>query len=427
MSAASRVNTRALAHNLLAAIEYRGSHASGFAFVKGDEYGVYKNPVPGSQLLLGDMPRRAQSGILHTRFATQGAVTDNRNNHPVLSPSGQIALVHNGVISNDMMFRGNAQDRWIRLPDVDSAVIPALIERDGVREGIAQLEGYAALAWLDQASHFGRVLHLARPESSPVAYTWLMDGSFVFASTKFLLMTALDMSGLDYGHVFEMDEKVYLKVLDGVIVHQQDDVEMIEDSWTYWRHASATAGGHKGSEGGIGSSFGFRAADPEGYDDDSPTDDNISGYANVRFDWDDEYDDTVAMAMAPETNEPVWVRDGNGELVLRSSVTEAETVMGYYLETEDHDLQYFETLEKLESYLDWLSNMNLYEGCPFPDAEKSLRWTNFVIDMGHVNAPGGMESWLTDLAMLDQHESPAVYNLRNIREGLTKIVEVASI
>ena len=69
--------------------------------------GFYKQPRPGSQLSLGELPRDARTVILHTRFATQGSTSDNRNNHPVISPEGNIALVHNGVISNDHLLRGD--------------------------------------------------------------------------------------------------------------------------------------------------------------------------------------------------------------------------------------------------------------------------------------------------------------------------------
>ena len=61
-------NARALAHSLLTQIESRGSHASGFAYVGADNsLGVYKSPIPGSQLPLHELPRNAKAVILHTR------------------------------------------------------------------------------------------------------------------------------------------------------------------------------------------------------------------------------------------------------------------------------------------------------------------------------------------------------------------------
>jgi hypothetical protein len=439
MSPASEVNTRELAHNLLTAIQTRGTHSSGFAFAKGNEAGVYKKAKPGSELPLTDLPRRAEAVVLHTRFATQGSAADNRNNHPVVSPSGKIALVHNGVISNDYEFRGGP-DGFENLPEVDTAVIPALIERDGVKAGVAQIEGYAAIAWLDTSDPDSK-LHLARLDFSPVAFTWLLDGSFVFASTKPLLAGALAMSGLDHGHIFEMPEENYLQISGGIIMNSMEEVAMQEDSWARYKFASATAGGH-GSESttnvygrGIGSSFGNLAFDS----DDEFNDDELSADEDAAIragNWESDYrskvttdPDEIAMAMSPETNKrQVWLPNPDtGELELAFEESTEPDLKGFYVELEDNTIEFYETLQELEDGLSFLANMSLWEGAPFPTASNRLRWTNFVVDMGQVTESRGMESWLVDLGMIDEHESRGVYNLGYVREGLSDIVTMLSI
>jgi hypothetical protein len=434
MSKSSTVNTRMLAHNLLTAIQTRGTHSSGFSYVKGEQTAVYKRAVPGSELALHELPRRSDAVILHTRFATQGKVSDNRNNHPVISPGGNIALVHNGVISNDHDFR-YGPDGFKNLPAVDTAVIPALIESHGVKDGVSLLEGYAAISWLDSRNKDSR-LHLARLDFSPVAFTWLLDGSYVFASTVPLLAGALAYSGLDHGHIFEMPEEQYVQVVNGVIMESEDEIKMLPDWWTQRQFASSTAGGHGSESGttnvyGIGSSFGNVAFDDDDYDSDM----------SVRTGrWNDDYRSRVttdpgeaAMAFEPESNErrQVWKPNADGELEMAYTVGPGEDrepeLQGFYVELEDGSLEYCKTVGDMEKVLEDLSKLDLWESAPFPTASRALRWTNFVTDIGEITKSRGMDSWLADFGMLDEHESRGVYNLQYIREGMNDIVTMQSI
>ena len=387
----SRVNARRLAHELLSGIEYRGSHASGFAaFDRKGKLHIHKDALPGSQLPLAQLPRNSRNVILHTRFATQGDVSDNRNNHPVVSGTGKTVLVHNGVIMNDEDFRSGRPYKVIG--EVDSAVIPNIIEHDGL-EGLKEMEGYAAVAFVQQGD--AQAQHILRLDSSPVAYTWLEDGSFVWASTPAILESALLSAGLHYGHVFTLPEKVGISINRGVIT-DWFKVEMSSSYEAYMRFSRATSGGHGTSTnyerpaiGGIGSSF---------YDWDDE-------------EWDDRADAAIAggtpMGLEPETNGPA---DGQVEHE------------GFYLTRDDGSTEFYKDLEELEKELDWLSNLNMYDGAPFTDVEHKLKWTNFVTDMGEVRNSQPV-SWLEDLAEIDKWENNrAVYNLEYIREGAGNII-----
>lgn len=238
----SKVNARALAHHLLAQIEYRGSHASGFAYktaTGGIE--VYKDKVAGSNLPIFGMPRNTKTAILHTRFATHGPITINENNHPVMSPDQNIALVHNGVIWNHQSLRYSTLKDYT-LPQVDTSVIPALIQHGGT-DALQQLSGDAAVAWLDNSGD--NTLHIARIEGNPINWTQLYDGSVVFASTEALLHAALTEMGLEHGRVFEMNELDYFKMNGGVIEAIKKLPENAANNYSYanqWRNA--TSGGH---------------------------------------------------------------------------------------------------------------------------------------------------------------------------------------
>lgn len=193
-------------------IEKRGNQASGYAWQKNKESGIYKKDVTGSKLSMWNMPRKANTVILHTRMATHGTIRDMANNHPVVSPNGNIALVHNGVIYNHDRVR---KELPYNLPEVDTSVIPAILQKYG-QERFDMLDGDAAVAWLDQ--NMPGKLHMARVSHSPLWIANLSkDGSFVFASTELLLCTALDSLGLDYEWVQEVPEYTQYTIVNGII------------------------------------------------------------------------------------------------------------------------------------------------------------------------------------------------------------------
>jgi predicted glutamine amidotransferase len=207
----SKVNSRKLAHAILAELEVRGNQASGFAWSTGRETGIFKKDVAGSRLRTFGMPRRAQNVILHTRMATHGTIRDMRNNHPVISPDNNIALVHNGVIWNHSIVRKHVTGD---LPEVDTSVIPAALEQKGL-QGLEMIDGDAAIAWLDERAA-GR-LHVARVSHSPIVIANLLDGSFVFASTELILERALKRMKLEYEWVMDLQEYTAITVMNGII------------------------------------------------------------------------------------------------------------------------------------------------------------------------------------------------------------------
>lgn len=389
----STVNARELAHALLTEIEWRGTHASGYAYQNAEGHiGYYKNHVRGSQLPLKTLPRSAQTArnvILHTRFATQGDIYDNTNNHPVINPSGNVALVHNGVIWNDSSVRHTyLRDQVGQLADVDSAVIGAMLEEYGF-DGWKNLAGDAAVAWLTQ-DHDG--LGLARIEGNPIAYTWLLDGSFVFASTVQLLSRALDAVGLEYGALFLMDEAEAFDIRNGVIMAQADiprdhGYGFVTPTWR-----AATSGGH-GSE-----------------DDDTPTGASFANHYDEESDtWSydpDERDEAIAMAMLTTLN-----ADKKAEDI-------PETTDEYYTVDHDGDFKSYKTLEDLETELKWVAG--LHDTDNHYGAEGNARWVEQFVDVGTIDAKtGGLVSFVDNVDELNWVEDFDHVSLDYIRDGIS--------
>lgn len=244
LSNKSKVNPRSLSNALLSELDVRGGEASGYAYQSKKQSGVFKKNVAGSKLNLRAMPKNARVAILHTRLATHGTPKVNANNHPVLSPNESISLVHNGVIYNHNLVRSELKTE---LPEVDSSVIPAILEMyQGDITQLSMLDGDASVAWLDDNER--GTLRVARISHSPLCIAQLADDSFVFASTRPILERALRRLGLSAEYIHEPAERKLFEIRKGRIVSSLDlpetDPQFIDKSWygSYGHYRKLTSG-----------------------------------------------------------------------------------------------------------------------------------------------------------------------------------------
>lgn len=116
-------------------MEYRGYDSAGIATLEDNKFtirkGVGKVQEVNERFNLDKMVGKI--GIGHTRWATHGGVTD-RNAHPHPTCRQEIAVVHNGIISNYRELREELTKRGhIFKSETDSEVIAHLLEEGYVK------------------------------------------------------------------------------------------------------------------------------------------------------------------------------------------------------------------------------------------------------------------------------------------------------
>ena len=111
-------------------LEYRGYDSAGIMVFNGTEAKVTKTKgkVADLEALFIENKTKGTIGIGHTRWATHGVPNDT-NSHPHVSNSGDLTLIHNGIIENydaikkELLARG-----YTFQSDTDTEVLVNLIE-----------------------------------------------------------------------------------------------------------------------------------------------------------------------------------------------------------------------------------------------------------------------------------------------------------
>ena len=175
-------------------LEYRGYDSAGCAMLSASDNTLNVYKAKGK---VSDLEKVAEGkditgtiGIAHTRWATHG-VPSEVNAHPHVSNSGNLTLVHNGIIENYATLRDQLKQRGFTFKsETDTEVLVQLIEYtqqklncglgNAVRNALQVAIGAYAIAVIDK--RYPNQLVCAR-KSSPLAVGIVEDNSEFFIAS----------------------------------------------------------------------------------------------------------------------------------------------------------------------------------------------------------------------------------------------------
>ena len=222
--------------NGLRRLEYRGYDSAGVALLHDKELRILKcqgkvsdleNHVNG-QSVLGNL------GIGHTRWATHGPPNDV-NAHPHQSTSGDLALIHNGIIENYAAIKEELSHRGhVFLSETDTEVLVHLIDdvqrteqvdlAEALRLALASVVGAYAIVVIDRKNPDQMV---AARKSSPLVIGIGENGEhFVASDATPIVEHTKNVVYLEDGEIAVIDRNHGLKIRN---IRNQEKTPFIQE------------------------------------------------------------------------------------------------------------------------------------------------------------------------------------------------------
>jgi glucosamine--fructose-6-phosphate aminotransferase (isomerizing) len=220
-------------------LEYRGYDSAGIAVVKGGRILVKKRAGKVAELvsMLGSNNGGLDShlGMGHTRWATHGEPNDI-NAHPHLDGSGEIAVIHNGIIENYLAIRTKlSREGHTFAGGTDTEVLAHLIGEmyrktddlcSAVRLALAEVEGTYGIVVLS-SRHPDRLV--AARKGSPLLLGVGEGEHFVASDASAILASTRQVVYLSDGEVAEVTSEGFRTMtIDDVAVDKEVEEVTLE-------------------------------------------------------------------------------------------------------------------------------------------------------------------------------------------------------
>jgi len=229
-------------------MEYRGYDSAGVA-IRSETKGLQVKKSKGRLKVLSDMIHggvdlEGTLGIGHTRWATHGEPSDV-NAHPHVSESGNIALVHNGIIENYMEIKEHLLKLGVKFTsDTDSEVVAQLLEfhynechnmLEAVGRVLRRIEGSYAFGII--CSDYPDALIAARKDS-PLILGYGKDCNFIASDVTAVIKYTREVAYMDDGEI-AMVTSEGIDVFDSELVPVEKTRRTVD-----WDVSAAEKGGY---------------------------------------------------------------------------------------------------------------------------------------------------------------------------------------
>ena len=225
-------------------LEYRGYDSAGIAVISDEgEMQVRKSAGKLNNLVasVATAEPEGRVGIGHTRWATHGRPTDD-NAHPHTDCSGDLTVVHNGIIENYAALRDELMARGHTFrSETDTEVLAHLIEAElavagddlpaAVRAALRRVTGTYSIAVVSR-NHPGRIV--GARQTGPLIAGLGEDENFLASDIPAILRHTRRILIIEEGEVVELTrERVTITDLDGRVIAREPiqvewDVEAAE-------------------------------------------------------------------------------------------------------------------------------------------------------------------------------------------------------
>jgi glucosamine--fructose-6-phosphate aminotransferase (isomerizing) len=202
-------------------LEYRGYDSAGIAVVNGNGVDIVRaeGKLSNLETKLNDHPLKGTFGMGHTRWATHGKPNEN-NAHPHRDCTGQVVVIHNGIIENFLPIKQRLQNAGHEFKtETDTEVVAHLIEEnmkdgtkfvDAVRKTLKELEGHYALVMID-GNEPGTII--AAKQGPPLVVGLGENENIIASDVAPLLAYTRDIIYLEDGEYAVVDQK-HVSVFD---------------------------------------------------------------------------------------------------------------------------------------------------------------------------------------------------------------------